>query len=84
MHNFYIFQVFLKLFYIIQLRGEDEEEEEENLEKRHKRTFKDLSEDNTKAVVEFSNSSLAVIENQGTLSVRVERYGNLEESCHLR
>jgi hypothetical protein len=76
--------VFSENIFLIQLKGEDEDEDEENLEKRHKRTFKDLSEDSTKAVVEFSNSSLAVIENQGTLTVRVERYGNLEESCHLR
>ncbi len=76
--------MFSENIFLIQLKGEDEDEDEENLEKRHKRTFKDLSEDSTKAVVEFSNSSLAVIENQGTLTVRVERYGNLEESCHLR
>jgi hypothetical protein len=43
-----------------------------------------LSENNTKAVVEFFNSSYVVLENQDKLQVRVVRYGNLEENCQLR
>lgn len=43
------------------------------------KAHKDLSENNSKCVVEFSASSYAVLESEKTCKIIIERYGNLEK-----
>jgi hypothetical protein len=48
------------------------------------RTHKDLSENNTKCVVEFAASSYAVIESEKVCKIIIERYGYLQKEVEFR
>lgn len=57
---------------------------DEQFSNARRRTFKDRSENGSKAVVEFSNPAYAVLENEGSLGIKVVRYGKCDEECQLR
>jgi hypothetical protein len=48
------------------------------------RVQKDLSENNTKSVIEFAASSYAILENEQVCKIMIERYGNLENEISFR
>ena len=48
------------------------------------RAQKDLSENNTKSVIEFAASSYAILENEQVCKIMIERYGNLENEISFR
>lgn len=48
------------------------------------RAQKDLSENNTKSVIEFAAASYAVLENEKLCKIMIERYGNLDKEISFR
>lgn len=44
----------------------------------------DLSENGSKAVIEFTASSCAVLENEGKVRLCIRRYGKLDVPCAVR
>ena len=48
------------------------------------RTHKDLSENNSKCVIEFAASSYAIIESEKVCKIIIERYGNLQKEVSFR
>jgi hypothetical protein len=58
--------------------------ENENSIVVNQKPVKDLSENNTKSVVEFSVSSYAVLENEGVCHMSIERYGKIDNEISFR
>jgi hypothetical protein len=62
-------------------QSDDSSEHSESAVARKK---SDLSEGNSKAVIEFSTASLAIMENEGKVRVGIKRYGKLDCEVSVR
>ncbi len=72
------------IFFFKILDGAQTIKENENSVLIQQKPIKDLSENNTKSVIEFSVSSYAVLENEGICHMSIERYGKTDTEVSFR